>query len=113
MSNTLPNIDEMGILPEFAACYKRQKARYESNRNPSYEERKADLKALHRMLADADAKLLFTARDVDVGNGGEGGPPRIALDGSAAGRAFDDWLAGCESPRAVSIDPEAPFNIIY
>ncbi len=69
--------------------------------------------SLHRMLADADAKLLFTARDVDVGNGGEGGPPRIALDGSAAGRAFDDWLAGCESPRAVSIDPEAPFNIIY
>ncbi len=47
--------------------------------------------SLHRMLADADAKLLFTARDVDVGNGGEGGPPRIALDGSAAGRAFDDW----------------------
>jgi len=66
--------------------------------------------SLQRMLADADAKLLFTACDVDVG---DGGPPRVALDSSAAGRAFGDWLAGCESPRAVGIDPEAPFNIIY
>jgi len=56
--------------------------------------------SLQSMLADADAKLLFTARDVDVG---EGGPPRVAMDGSAAGRTFDDWLAGCASPRPVAI----------
>ena len=66
--------------------------------------------SLQRMLADADAKLLFTARDVALG---DGGPPRLALDGSAAGRPLDDWLASCEAPRAVSIDPQAPFNIIY
>ena len=66
MSNTLPNIDEMGILPEFAACYKRQKARYESNRNPSYEERKADLKALHRMLAE-NQEALIDAVNKDYG----------------------------------------------
>jgi long-chain acyl-CoA synthetase len=66
--------------------------------------------SLQRMLADADAKLLFTASEVDVG---EGGPPRVALDGSAAGRTFDDWLAGSASPRPVAIDPEAAFNIIY
>ena len=66
--------------------------------------------SLERMLADADAKLLFTARDVTLG---DGGPPRLALDGSAVGRPLNDWLAGCESPRAVSIDPQAPFNVIY
>lgn len=66
--------------------------------------------SLQRMLADADARLLFTSGGVDVG---DGGPARIALDGSAAGRALDDWLAGCTTPRPVAIDPEAAFNIIY
>jgi long-chain acyl-CoA synthetase len=66
--------------------------------------------SLQRMLTDADAKLLFTTREVEVG---DGGPSRVALDGSAAGRPFDDWLAGSEAPRPVAIDPEAAFNIIY
>ena len=66
--------------------------------------------SLQRMLADADAKLLFTAADVDVGHGG---PPRIALDGSAAGVALAQWLAGAPAPRPVDIAPDAPFNIIY
>ena len=66
--------------------------------------------SLQRMLADAEAKLLFTTGEIDVG---DGGPPRVALDGSAAGRPFDDWLAGCEAPRPVAIEPGAAFNIIY
>jgi acyl-CoA synthetase (AMP-forming)/AMP-acid ligase II len=66
--------------------------------------------SLQRMLSDGDAKLLFIDRDVDVG---EGGPPRVALDGSDAGRPFHDWLAGCDPPRPVTIDPDAAFNIIY
>ena len=66
--------------------------------------------SLQRMLADADAKLLFIDREIDIG---DGGPPRIALDGSDAGRALEDWLAGCASPRPVAIDPQAGFNIIY
>ena len=38
----------------------------------------------------------------------------IALDGSAAGRAFADWLAppGASAPD-VAVSPEAPFNLIY
>jgi len=39
---------------------------------------------------------------------------RVALDGSDAGRAFADWLAPAGvAPRAVGLDPDAPFNIIY
>ena len=48
------------------------------------------------MLSDSDAKLLFTDATVDVG---QGGPPRIALDDSAAGRTFADWLAGAPAAR--------------
>ena len=33
--------------------------------------------SLQRMLADAEAKLLFTTGEIDVG---DGGPPRVALD---------------------------------
>jgi len=66
--------------------------------------------SLQRMLADADAKLLFLDRDVNVG---EGGPPRVAMDGSTAGRSLEDWLAGSAQARPVTIDPESGFNIIY
>ena len=66
--------------------------------------------SLQRMLADADAKLLFLDREVNVG---EGGPPRIAMDASPAGRPLDDWLDGAATPRPVAIDPESGFNIIY
>lgn len=37
--------------------------------------------SLQRMLADAEAKLLFTTGEIDVG---DGGPPRVALDGRPA-----------------------------
>jgi long-chain acyl-CoA synthetase len=39
---------------------------------------------------------------------------RIALDGSAAGRPLNDWLAAADAiPADVEIRPEWPFNIIY
>jgi acyl-CoA synthetase (AMP-forming)/AMP-acid ligase II len=39
---------------------------------------------------------------------------RIALDGSAAGEAFETWLAQAGSPvTPVDIEPAWPFNIIY
>ena len=67
--------------------------------------------SLQRMLADAGAKLFFTAADVDAG---DGGPPRIAIDGSPeAGRPLSDWLANAGSLRPVDIAPDAAFNIIY
>ena len=67
--------------------------------------------SLQRMLADADARRLFTDASVDLG---PGGPPRIALDGSAAGIAWREWLGEATvPPRPVEIIPDAPFNIIY
>ncbi len=86
--------------------------------------------SLARMLADADARLVFT----DVANAGLLGEApssitRIALDGSAAGMALNHWLAAskaAESPamavgaaqaiqavQAVQVQPSWPFNIIY
>jgi acyl-CoA synthetase (AMP-forming)/AMP-acid ligase II len=72
--------------------------------------------SLARMIADADARILFTdasAAEV-VGPAQPGGIPRVALDGSQAGRSLDDWLppAGT-TPRAVEVQPSSPFNIIY
>ncbi|WP_119155124.1 class I adenylate-forming enzyme family protein [Caldimonas tepidiphila] len=65
------------------------------------------------MVADADARLLF----VDALASGllQGGDGRcVALDASAPGRAFDDWLAPAGSrPRPVEVQPGDPFNIIY
>jgi long-chain acyl-CoA synthetase len=61
--------------------------------------------SLQRMLADADARRVFSDPGVDLGHGG---PPRIALD------ALDPWLAAPDrTPRPVTIGADAPFNIIY
>ena len=67
------------------------------------------------MLRDAQASLLF----VDEAARALVEPemealPRIALDGSAAGRPLESWLtpAGM-TPTAVRVTPEAAFNIIY
>ncbi|RSZ38975.1 4-coumarate--CoA ligase [Variovorax beijingensis] len=72
--------------------------------------------SLARMIEDADARLLFTdasAAEV-VGPAKEGGIPRVALDGSAAGQALEGWLAPAGTrPRAVETQPSWPFNIIY
>jgi acyl-CoA synthetase (AMP-forming)/AMP-acid ligase II len=72
---------------------------------------------LAAMAADAGAKLLFLdeacARTL-AGAGRSVSAPRIALDGSAAGRALADWLApeGAR-PSPVEIRPDWAFNIIY
>lgn len=39
-----PNFEALGIPTEFSDCFVTQKAAYEAKRNPTYEERKADLK---------------------------------------------------------------------
>jgi long-chain acyl-CoA synthetase len=66
-----------------------------------------DAQATHLFLDAAVARLLDTAsRPITA--------TRVALDGSAAGRSFTDWLGPPGvAPRAVAIDPEAPFNLIY
>jgi long-chain acyl-CoA synthetase len=69
------------------------------------------------MIKDCGAKLFFT----DAGVAGEMAgvidqvtAPRIALDGSSAGKAWEDWLAAeGVRPEPVEIDPDQPFNIIY
>ncbi|KLN54898.1 class I adenylate-forming enzyme family protein [Variovorax paradoxus] len=72
--------------------------------------------SLARMIEDADARILFTdasAAEV-VGPVKEGGIPRVALDGSAAGQGLERWLAPAGTqPRAVEAQPSWPFNIIY
>jgi long-chain acyl-CoA synthetase len=67
--------------------------------------------SLQRMLADADAKRLFIDANVELG---VGGPPRIAIDASQAGLAWQDWLLDADAkPRPATIGADAPFNIIY
>lgn len=69
------------------------------------------------MLEDCGASLLFL--DAGVGEALAGVADRItarrvALDGSAAGEAFEAWLAPVGAqPTPVEIRPEHPFNIIY
>ncbi len=70
---------------------------------------------LSGMLRDAQARLLFLDEaalalvepELDS-------LPRIALDGSAAGRPLEAWLAHAHSkPTDVTVPPESAFNIIY
>jgi acyl-CoA synthetase (AMP-forming)/AMP-acid ligase II len=69
------------------------------------------------MVADAGAKLFFLDQTVAEALEPVRGRivcPRIALDGSGAGTAFEQWLApGGATPAPVSIQPVWPFNIIY
>jgi len=73
--------------------------------------------SLANMIADSDAKLLFLDRGVSellapVAN--RITVKRIALDGSDAAPAFENWLAPEDSkPTPVTIDPSWIFNIIY
>ena len=69
------------------------------------------------MVADCGAKLFFL--DQGVGEtiasvAGQIRARRVALDGSASGAAFTDWLAPMTAkPQPVEIDPTWAFNIIY
>ena len=74
--------------------------------------------SLARMLADADARLVFT----DTANAAllgaaplPAGITRIALDDSSAGLALGHWLAapGAVAVHSVQVAPAWPFNIIY
>ena len=76
--------------------------------------------SLLRMAADAQARLFFldagVAAALNAAPTPAGATPvaRIALDGSSAGRALQDWLAPEGStPVSADIQPETPFNIIY
>jgi len=67
------------------------------------------------MLHDAQARCLFLDRPVaELLDGRTAGVPCIALDGSAAGLPYADWLAAPGTPpRPVAVAPDWPFNIIY
>lgn len=72
--------------------------------------------SLAGMLADAQAKIVFT----DADNAGalaspdNAAIPRVTLDGATLGRALHDWLAPMGTPAVrVPVTPDAPFNIIY
>jgi acyl-CoA synthetase (AMP-forming)/AMP-acid ligase II len=73
--------------------------------------------SLLTMIADAGARKLFlddsVARAIEPVRA-KLGVEQIALDGSAAGTALNEWLAAPGSrPAGVDIQPAWPFNIIY
>jgi acyl-CoA synthetase (AMP-forming)/AMP-acid ligase II len=64
--------------------------------------------SLSRMIADADARIVFTDASAP------GGIARVALDGSGVGLGLDAWLAPAGAqPAPVEVQPSWPFNIIY
>jgi acyl-CoA synthetase (AMP-forming)/AMP-acid ligase II len=73
--------------------------------------------SLAAMLEDAAATHLFLDAATAQSLAAASRPitaTRVALDGSAAGRPFADWLAPPGAVAlAVAFDPEAPFNVIY
>ncbi len=72
--------------------------------------------SLAAMLDDAGARLLFldAASAESFAAPGAASMPHVALDGSAAGRSLEDWLAPAGTPVApVDPGPDWAFNIIY
>jgi len=73
--------------------------------------------SLMTMLEDCGATILFL--DATVAKAlaplrRSTQPAWVMLDGSGFGVRFDDWLAPADAkPLAVSLEPDAPFNIIY
>jgi len=67
------------------------------------------------MIADSGAKIFFVDKPVAEALGNVAvAAPKVSLDGSDAGQAFEAWLApdGAEPPT-VEIQPDWAFNIIY
>ncbi|MDP3735743.1 MAG: class I adenylate-forming enzyme family protein [Hyphomonadaceae bacterium] len=68
------------------------------------------------MIRDSGAKMLFVDDSVSAALGGVSQKldvKRVALEGTA-NLSFHSWLAPVGAkPKAVEIDPERPFNIIY
>ena len=75
----------------------------------------AGASALGRMVADAQAQLLFGDAAASAALAlTDAALPRIALDGSDFGRALEDWLGvATAAPAPVQLTPASPFNIIY
>ncbi len=70
--------------------------------------------SLARMVADADAKLVFSDAACAELLAGALGAQRIMLDDAGGGAHLSDWLAPLGArPAAVAVQPELPFNIIY
>jgi len=73
--------------------------------------------SISMMLKDSEAKVLVldaAAGDALAPVAAEIAAVRVAADGSAAGRAWDAWLAPAGTrPAPVRITPDMPFNIIY
>lgn len=73
--------------------------------------------SLVAMATDAGAGHLFVDAAVGRALATASRPvaaPRVALDDSDAGRPFSAWLAPPgAAPRAIALDPDAPFNLIY
>jgi coniferyl-aldehyde dehydrogenase len=59
--------ENLGMPVEFAECHAQQREAYEGNRNPGYDERRADLKTLHRMLVE-NREALIDAVNKDYGS---------------------------------------------
>ncbi len=73
--------------------------------------------SLVMMLNDCGAKVFFLDQGVAAllePVADQITAKRVALDGSSAGVAFQDWLAAeGAKPQAVQVGPDDPFNIIY
>jgi acyl-CoA synthetase (AMP-forming)/AMP-acid ligase II len=73
--------------------------------------------ALHGMIANAAARLLFLDTEAAAtlqSLPGAALPPRILLDDAPGATRYSDWLATpAAQPQPVSVDPDAAFNIIY
>lgn len=73
--------------------------------------------SLATMLIDSGARILFVDQSVAQALAPVALPSSlqlVRLDGSPGAASLDDWLAPMGStPAPVSIDPEAPFNVIY
>ncbi len=73
--------------------------------------------SLVMMLADCGAKVFFLDKGVSDALSGVADQitaRRVALDGSDAGQALNDWLAPEGSvPTPVTVTPDQGFNIIY
>lgn len=70
--------------------------------------------AMAAMLGDAQARVLFVDAQAASLLPADGTTPRVALDGSGIGQAWDAWLlAEGAVPQPVLPAPGHPFNIIY
>lgn len=62
-----PVIDPLAIPAEFLSVLQKQQAAYKRNMNPGLEERRADLRGLHRLLVDNHEEIV-AAIDKDYGH---------------------------------------------